>query len=72
MRTCKTSVGIVRVSLFMRIFAFVNSYTWQSHSSDEFRRDELVRKIEHALQELTLGELEALYYDMISKDYLRD
>ncbi len=48
------------------------TFTTFGHSSDEFRRDELVRKIESALQELTLGELEALYYDMISKDYLRD
>lgn len=48
------------------------TFTTFGNLSDEFRRDELVRKIEHALQELTLGELEALYYDMISKDYLRD
>ena len=48
------------------------TFTTFGHSSDEFRRDELVRKIEYVLQELTLGELEALYYDMISKDYLRD
>ena len=48
------------------------TFTTFGHSSDEFRRNELVRKIEHALQERTLGELEALYYDMISKDYLRD
>ena len=48
------------------------TFTTFGHSSDEFRRDELVHKIEHALQELTLGEHEALYYDMISKDYLRD
>lgn len=48
------------------------TFTTFGHSSDEFRRDELERKIEYALQELTLGELEALYYDMISKDYLRD
>ena len=48
------------------------TFTTFGNSNDDFRRDELVRKIEHALQELTLGELEALYYDMISKDYLRD
>ena len=48
------------------------TFTTFGNSSDEFRRDDVVRKIEHALHELTLGELEALYYDMISKDYLRD
>lgn len=38
----------------------------------EIRREELVRKIEHALSELTLEELEALYYDMITKDYIKE
>lgn len=38
---------------------------------DEWRRDELVRMIEHSVQRLSLQELEALYYDMVSKDYIR-
>lgn len=38
---------------------------------DESRRDELVRVIEHSVERLTLGELEALYYDLVSKDYIR-
>lgn len=37
----------------------------------ESRRDELVRIIEHSVEQLTLGELEALYYDLVSKDYIR-
>ena len=39
--------------------------------SDDMRRDELIRMIEHSVERLTLGELEALYYDMVSKDYIR-
>lgn len=39
--------------------------------SDESRKDELVRVIEHSVQNLTLQELEALYYDMVTKDYIR-
>lgn len=36
------------------------------------RRDELVRIIEHSVERLTLGELESLYYDLVSKDYIRE
>lgn len=38
---------------------------------DENRRAELIRVIEHSVEKLTLLELEALYYDLISKDYIR-
>lgn len=37
----------------------------------ESRREELVRIIEHSVEKLTLGELESLYYDLVSKDYIR-
>lgn len=37
---------------------------------DERRRDDLVRTIEHSVEGLSLQELEALYYDMISKGYI--
>jgi hypothetical protein len=40
-------------------------------SDDESRRDELIRTIEHSVERLTLNELEALYYDLVSKDYIR-
>ncbi len=40
--------------------------------SDEGRRDELIRIIEHAVEKLTLQELEALYYDMATKSYIND
>lgn len=36
----------------------------------EVRKDELIRKIEHAIERLSLVEIEALYYDMITKGYL--
>lgn len=38
--------------------------------ADSFRRDELIRQIEHAVERLTLQELEALYYDMTTKSYI--
>ena len=40
--------------------------------SDDFRREELIRKIEHSLKNLTLQELEALYYDMSTKNYTNE
>ena len=40
--------------------------------SDEYRREELIRMIEHSVERLTLPELEALYYDMITKSYIND
>ncbi len=35
--------------------------------SEEYQREELIRKIEHSLENLTLQELEALYYDITTK-----
>ena len=40
--------------------------------SDDFRREELIRIIEHSVEKLTLAELEALYYDMTTKSYIND
>jgi len=40
--------------------------------SEERRRDELIRIIEHSIEKLTLPELEALYYDMTTKSYIND
>ena len=37
-----------------------------------FRPDELIRAIEHAVEHLTQGELEALYYDMLTKGLIAD
>ena len=40
--------------------------------SDDGRRDELIRIIEHSVEKLTLAELEALYYDMSTKNFIND
>jgi len=48
------------------------SYTSRLGQQDDFRREELVRKIEHSVETLTLQELEALYYDMCTKNYIND
>ena len=48
------------------------AYTGRFRQSEEFRRDELIRKIGQAVENLTLQELEALYYDMSTKNYIND
>ena len=48
------------------------AYTGRFEQSDAYRREELIRKIEHAVSNLTLQELEALYYDMSTKNYIND
>jgi len=40
--------------------------------NDDYRREELIRIIEHSVEKLTLPELEALYYDMSTKSYIND
>ena len=40
--------------------------------SDDYRRNELIRVIEHSVEKLTLQELEAPYYDMSTKNYIND
>lgn len=37
----------------------------------EVRKEELIRLIEHAIRNLSAAELEALYYDMTVKGYMK-
>ena len=48
------------------------AYTSRFGQSEEYRREELIRVIEHSVERLTLQELEALYYDMSTKNYIND
>ena len=49
-----------------------NRFTSRLSDNDEFKRDELIRKIEHSVEHMTLAELEALSYDMFTKGYIQD
>jgi len=42
------------------------------NQTDEHRRDELIRIIEHSIEKLTLAELESLHYDMMTKSFIND
>lgn len=48
------------------------AYTGRFGQSDDYRREELIRIIEHSVENLTLQELEALYYDMSTKNYINE
>ena len=48
------------------------AYTGRFGQSDDFRREELIRVIEHSVENLNLQELEALSYDMSTKNYINE
>ena len=41
-------------------------------SEDEYRREELIREIERRVEQMTLLQLEALQYEIETKDYSAD
>ncbi len=47
-------------------------YPGKYEDADEMRREELLQAIERSLKNMTLQELEALYYDMSTKNYIND
>ena len=36
---------------------------------EEYRREELIREIEHRIEQMSLRQLEALQYELETKDY---
>jgi hypothetical protein len=49
-----------------------NRFTSRLSETDDYKRDMLIQKIEHAVSQMKLSELEALAYDMFTKGYLND
>lgn len=47
-----------------------NRYTRNMNGDDETRRRELIDKIERAINQRSVSELEAIAYDMFAKGYL--
>ncbi len=47
-------------------------FTSRLSENDDYKRDMLIRKIESAVNNMKLSELEALAYDMFTKGYLQD
>ena len=44
-----------------------NRFTSRLSDNDDYKRDELIRKIEQAVEHMTRPELAALTYDMFTK-----
>ena len=65
------NIIITFVPSFNEILGIAMAYM-NKYQSDDYRRDELIRIIEHSVEKLTLAELEALYYDMTTKSYIND
>lgn len=40
--------------------------------SEEARREELIKKIENSVKKMSLRELEALYYELSTKNYISE
>ena len=56
----------------LKVKKMSNRFTSRLSDDDDFKRDELLRKIEHSVEQMTLSELEALSYDMFTKGYMED
>lgn len=50
----------------------MNYHSTRLNDDTSYRRDELIRKIERAVEHMTLKELEALSYDMFTKGYINE
>ena len=48
------------------------AYIGRFGQSDDYRREELIRIIEHSVENMTLQELEDLYYYMSTKNYINE
>lgn len=68
MKSAKTPIFVAQIN----INSTPMSYFVTNYQSEEQRRDELIRVIERSVERLTLQELEALYYDMSTKNYIND
>lgn len=66
------SKSIIFATSFMIVYEEYMAYTGRFGQSYDFRREELIRKIEHSVENLTLQELEALYYDLSTKNYINE
>ena len=63
---------LVLLHQILEVMIKAMAYTGRFGQSDDYRREELIRVIEHSVGKLTLQELEALYYDMSTKNYINE
>nr|MBP7472332.1 hypothetical protein [Prevotella sp.] len=49
-----------------------NRFTSRLSESDDYKRTILIQKIEHAVEKMSIAELEAVSYDMFTKGYIEN
>lgn len=49
-----------------------NFHSIRLGDDNNYKREELIRKIENAVEHMTISELEALSYDMFTKGYIEE
>ena len=49
-----------------------NRFTARLNNGGEYRRSELIEKIERAIGQMTEAQLEALAYDLFTKGYIEE
>jgi hypothetical protein len=73
LKACKLGLSVL-LCLFHEL-QYLHFTKWMIMNFDttesELRKQELIRTLEHSIERLALPELEALYYDMVAKDYIR-
>jgi hypothetical protein len=45
---------------------------FDNYRQNGYSRDEMLHRIESALEKLNDKELEAIYYDLLTREYIRD
>ena len=62
----------LRVVWFLFVSLLQKALILRNMSEDEYRREELIREIERRVEQMTLRQLEALQYELETKDYSAD
>ena len=62
----------LRVVCFLFVSLLQKALILRNMSEDEYRREELIREIERRVEQMTLRQLEALQYELETKDYSAD
>lgn len=63
---------VLRVVWFLFVSLLQKALILRNMSEDEYRREELIREIERRVEQMTLRQLEALQYELETKDYSAD
>lgn len=49
-----------------------NRFNHNVSGGDDYRREQLIKRIESSVEKMSLGQLEAIAYDLFTKGYMED